>query len=200
MPHVYPARTADISLTIGLGPISVSGIAPEENMRTFSEVLVVGDSVYLGVAHREKDEWEEGVYTYIGTDRFARANILQSSNDGAPVRFSAGIKDVWVTTPARTVQRADENILRSGIVEIDFGIAGAASTSVTVADETITSAPFLSAQIVAIATEDHTVADHQTDAPIIVAGDVVEGTSFTIFAVARGANLTGRYSVSWMWK
>ena len=107
-----PARAADTSVMTGLGSISVSGIAPAVNLRALHAVLEIGDTVYLGIAHRERSEWEEGVYTYIDTNRFARTIILQSSNNGAPVNFTEGIKDVWATIPSRTVKRSDQ-IFRS---------------------------------------------------------------------------------------
>jgi hypothetical protein len=202
MSHIYPARTADISLTTGTGPFSVSGAAPAENMRTFNEVLEVGDTVYLGVVHREEDEWEEGIYTYVGTDRFARTQILQSSNAGSIVDFSAGIKDVFATVPSRTVQRADENVTHTGVTEIDFGSwPGVADASLAVTGQAdIAADSFLMAQVVAIETDDHTADEHWVDPPIVVAGEIVEGTGFTIYAQAREDNLYGKYSISWMWK
>jgi len=194
-----PARTADVSLTTGLGPIAVSGDAPAVNARTFSEVLRIGDILYLGIAHRDKNEWEEGAYTYVGVDRFARSQITQSSAGGGPVDFSAGYKDVWATIPSRVIQRIDENVTHTGLAEVDFGV-GSPTASVEISDAPIMARSVLSAQVVAVATDDHDVEDHWTDAPIVVAGDIVEGAGFTIFVTARGADLTGRYTVAWMWK
>lgn len=197
--QVYPARTADISLSTGLGTISVSGVAPDVGLRTFADVMQLGDTIYLGVAHRELDEWEEGIYTYIGTGRLARTTILQSSNSGAAVDFSAGIKDVWCTVPLRTVQYADQSVTHTGQTIIDFGTSSAA-TSTVVPAQSIQANSIVLTQVMAVATADHTVADHYTAMPLVIGGEIVVGTSFTIRAISRSGNLTGTYTVAWAWK
>jgi hypothetical protein len=202
MTHIYPARVADISLTTGLLTFSVSGVAPAVDMRTFSDVLQMGDTIYLGVAHRDKNEWEEGIYTYVGTNRFARTQILQSSNGGAPVNFSAGIKDVWATVPSLTVQRADENVTHTGVTEIDFGEwPGGTEASATVPSQFgIDADCWLTAVLLARDTDDHSADEHWIDSPTVMAGDVdVSTSSFVIYATHEDG-LYGKYSVAWAWK
>ena len=185
MAHIYPARVADISLTTGSGPFSVSGLAPAENMRTFNEVMQLGDTIYLGVAHREKDEWEEGLYTYVSTNRFIRTQIYQSSAGGANVNFTAGIKDVWTTIPSRIVEQADQitGLPKGGTAKVDFGI-DAALASVDIVDQfSITANSLVMAALTAKATENHPIEDHYAiNVPTIVAGNIVPGTGFTIYA------------------
>jgi hypothetical protein len=201
MAHIYPARTADISLTTGLGPISVTGVAPAINMRTFNQVMQIGDSVYLGVVHRDKNEWEEGLYTYVGVNRFARNVILQSSGGGTPVNFSAGIKDVFATIPSLSVQRGDENVAPNGIAEIDFGAwPGKPDTSLSIIDPNIVADSIVIANVNAITTVDHDADEVWIDPPIIVAGNIIQGVGFTIYAMAREDVLYGKYKVSWLWK
>jgi len=199
MARAYPARTADTSLTTGTGPISISGVAPSISMRTFNQVLAIGDTVYLGVAHRDKNQWEEGLYTYVGTNRFARTTILQSSNQGSAVDFSAGIKDVFATIPSFLAEQADTAISETGTAVLDFG-TNTTETSLVVATTTIPATAIVSAHLFLTATTDHTAADHWTARPIVAAGEVVTGTSFTIRAAARSGTLSGTYAVSWWWK
>ena len=77
MSHVYAARIADTSLTTGSEPsIVVSGI-PEIGMRTFSSVMNLGDTCYIGVANRGKNEWEEGMWRYTAINRLTRVEIYE---------------------------------------------------------------------------------------------------------------------------
>jgi len=202
MAHVYPARTADISLSTGLGQLSVNGVPVASNMRTFSQVMEIGDTIYLGIAHRDAAQWEEGIYTYIGTNRFARTVILESSNGNGPVDFSAGIKDVWATIPSRTVQRADENVTNDNRTTIDFGAwPGSPDTSLVVTGQTaITDTSFVMAQVVPADTDDHTADEHWVDPPILSVGEIVPNVGFTVRALARDGNLYGKYSIAWLWK
>lgn len=202
MAHIYPARTAEISLTTGLGPIAVNGVKPAVNVRIFDDVMEVGDTVYLGVAHREKNEWEEGLYTYIGVNRFARTKILQSSSGGPPVNFTAGIKDVFATIPSLSTQQSDQNVTNTGTAIIDFGAwPGAPDTSIDIIDQgNILAESYVVANLMAVTTVDHDVDEVWVDPPIITVGSVIQGTGFTIYAQAREDPLYGQYQVSWLWK
>jgi hypothetical protein len=203
MAHVYPARTADTSLSTGLLAITVSGVAPEKSMRTFDEVLDIGDSVYLGIAHRDANEWEEGIYTYVGTDRFTRTQILQSSASNGPVDFTAGIKDVWVTIPSRSIQRVDQNSFTASQAIIDFGaFPGHPDTSLFVNNGSVTTDSIITAHVMAMDSDDHTADEHWADSPILVAGGIVVGSGFTIYGKARenSVSLYGKYNIAWVLK
>jgi hypothetical protein len=71
----------------------------------FQDFSVIGDAntTYYTIALQSGDEWEVGIGTVTdtaGTFTLARDTILESSNAGAAVNFSAGTKDVFVTYPA----------------------------------------------------------------------------------------------------
>lgn len=202
MAHIYPARTAEISLTTGLGPIAVNGVKPAVNVRIFDDVMEVGDTVYLGVAHRDKNEWEEGLYTYIGVNRFARTIIFQSSSGGPPVNFTAGIKDVFATIPSLATQQSDQNVTNTGTAIIDFGAwPGSPDASVDIADQDmIVDDSYVVANLLAVTTDDHDADEVWVEPPIITAGSIVQGTGFTIYAQAREDTLYGQYKVTWLWK
>lgn len=205
MTHIYRARVADTSLTTGTGPISVSGVPPELDLQTFSAIpgIQYGDTFYCGVANRSTGEWEEGLYTYVGINTLARAQIYQSSNNDNPVNFSAGVKDVWLTTPSITAKKADENANITGIGQIDFGPwPGAPEASLVISAQAgIVAGSMVRAGVMATATVDHSADEHWIDPPLITAGGIVPGSGFIIYATSQSSfRLYGKYTVSWWWK
>lgn len=209
MTHVYYSRVGDTSQTTGLGPIGVLGIAPQINLRPIAQPLIgFGDSFYAAVVHRTKNEWEEGIYTYTGVGQLSRTNIIESSNNGAPVNFSPGVKDVFITMPAIVAQEADAAAnSASGIAIVDFGaLPGSASCSVVINDAGIASTSAVEAWIIAQATTDHSADEHWIDGPIVTAGNITQGSGFTIYAVSgnqmdsftKAAILPyGKWNVGW---
>jgi hypothetical protein len=111
---IYPTRCADTTLTTGLGPLGLSGIPPQQNLRSPVQICNLGDMFYADVSNRSAAEWEEGRYTYTAIGQLTRTQILQSSNGNNAVNFSPGIKDVVLTVPALTVQLADQAISSAG--------------------------------------------------------------------------------------
>lgn len=74
-----------------------------------------------------------------------------------------------------------------GTATLDFGaFPGKSDTSVTVTGQTgIVSGSLVEAWIRPVATSDHTADEHIVDAPVVIAGNIVAGTGFTIYGVAR---------------
>lgn len=104
MAHISKARVADTTTTTGTGAITVSGTAAA-SYRTFSAVCSVGDTFWYFIAHQSAGEWEEGFGTYSAANTITRTAVLDSSNAGAAVSFSAGTKDVAITLAAdKTLQ------------------------------------------------------------------------------------------------
>lgn len=114
MAHVSKARVADTTTTTGTGAITVSGTAAA-SYRTFSAVCSVGDTFWYFIAHQSADEWEEGFGTYSAANTITRTAVLDSSNAGAAVSFSAGTKDVAITLAASKTVQLDPNGLTSDI-------------------------------------------------------------------------------------
>jgi hypothetical protein len=121
----------------------------------FQAFSVIGDgnTTYYTIAGGSEFEVGIGTYTLSGTT-LSRTTILESSNAGAAVNFSAGTKDVFVTYPAErsvyvygggvtsdtgavyinktimnenTTIEADEN----GLIVGPFTVAGGVSFTVT---------------------------------------------------------------------
>lgn len=94
MPHISADRVRETTTTTGTGAITLGG--PASGFRTFASVMLATDTCYYVIAGGS--EWEVGVGTFNTT--LARTTVLASSNAGAPVNFSAGTKDVFLTSPA----------------------------------------------------------------------------------------------------
>src|SRR5947207_430098 len=74
-----------------------------------------------------------------------------------------------------------------GTTTVDFGAwPGSGDTSVTITGQTnIGSGSLVEAWIFPAATADHSVDEHWVDPPRVVAGNIVVGTGFTIYATSR---------------
>jgi hypothetical protein len=107
-----------------------------------------------------------------------------------------------------------------GTSTINFGsFPGTADTSVTVTGQaSILAGSLVEAWIIPTATGDHSADEHWVDPPRVMAGNVVAGTGFTIYATSRGDSaratvpadgrrseftsnpaLYGQWTVAWVW-
>lgn len=74
-------------------------LGAETGFQTFSSTVGNGNTTYY--ACTDGTDFEIGIGTYASsTDTLARTTILQSSNSGSAVVWSAGTKDIFVTLPA----------------------------------------------------------------------------------------------------
>lgn len=74
-------------------------LGAETGFQTFSSTVGDGNTTYY--ACTDGTDFEIGIGTYASsTDTLARTTILQSSNSGSAVVWSAGTKDIFVTLPA----------------------------------------------------------------------------------------------------
>lgn len=92
----------------------------------------------------------------------------------------------------------------TGQVEVDFGaFPGAGSATVAVTGQTgILASTLVEAWVFPKATADHSADEHWVESIKVVAGGVVAGTGFTIYAMntAPGSTmLYGRFNVAWVW-
>ena len=98
MALVVKDRVRETTTTTGTGTITLGGAATG-----FQSFSVIGDAntTFYTIQLANTNEWEVGVgtYTFSGTT-LSRDTILESSNGGSAVNFSAGTKDVFVTYPA----------------------------------------------------------------------------------------------------
>ena len=98
MALVVKDRVRETTTTTGTGTITLGGAATG-----FQSFSVIGDSntTFYTIQLSNTNEWEVGIGTYTSSGTtLSRDTILESSNGGTAVNFSAGSKDVFVTYPA----------------------------------------------------------------------------------------------------
>jgi hypothetical protein len=96
MALVVKDRVQETSTTTGTGTFTLAGA-----VSGFQSFSVIGNANTTYYAIVGGTEWEVGIgtYTALGTV-LSRDTILESSNGGTAVNFSAGTKNVFVTYPA----------------------------------------------------------------------------------------------------
>jgi hypothetical protein len=98
MALVVKDRVRETTTTTGTGTITLGGAATG-----FQSFSVIGDAntTFYTIQLSNTNEWEVGIGTYTSSGTtLSRDTILESSNSGSAVNFSAGTKDVFVTYPA----------------------------------------------------------------------------------------------------
>ena len=96
MALVVKDRVQETSTTTGTGTFTLAGAV--SGFQSFS-VIGNGNTTYYAIVGGT--EWEVGLGTYTSSGTtLSRDTILESSNGGTAVNFSAGTKNVFVTYPA----------------------------------------------------------------------------------------------------
>jgi hypothetical protein len=96
MALVVKDRVQETSTTTGTGTFTLSGA-----VTGFQSFSVIGNANTTYYAIVGTSEWEVGLGTYTSSGTLlSRDTILESSNGGTAVDFSAGTKNVFVTYPA----------------------------------------------------------------------------------------------------
>jgi hypothetical protein len=108
MAFVVADRVQETTTSTGTGTITLAGAV--SGFQSFS-VVGDGNTTYYTIAGGT--EWEVGLGTYTASGTtLSRDSILESSNSGSAVNFSAGTKNVFVTYPAeRAVFTTDTQTL-----------------------------------------------------------------------------------------
>ena len=98
MAFVVKDRVKVTSTTTGTGTFTLGSAAP--GFQSFS-VIGDGNQTYYTIQAAITGDWAVGVGTYTSSGTtLSRDVVLESSNSGNLVNFSAGDKDVFVTYPA----------------------------------------------------------------------------------------------------
>ena len=90
-------RVLESTTTTGTGTFALGGALT--GYRTFNSSFSNGDVVFY-TADNGLGEWEVG-YGTVGTGTLSRDTVLESSNANALVTFSAGVKRLFCTAPAK---------------------------------------------------------------------------------------------------
>lgn len=90
--------------------------------------------------------------------------------------------------------------LVSGVAIVDFGAGGATDASATITGQTgILATSSVVAQVLAMASADHSADEHWAETLSIVAGNIIAGTGFTIYAKCGQSPCFGKFNVAWRW-
>jgi len=120
MALVVKDRVQETTTTTGTGTITLAGA-----VTGFQSFSVIGNSntTYYVIAAGSEFEVGIGTYTSLYTT-LSRTTVLESSNAGSLVNFSAGVKNVFCTYPAEKAIYADA----SDVVNPPAAILGASNT------------------------------------------------------------------------
>jgi hypothetical protein len=105
MALVVKDRVQETSATTGTGTFTLAGAV--SGFQSFS-AIGDGNTTYYAIVGGTQWEVGLGTYTSSGTT-LSRDTILESSNGGTAVNFSAGTKNVFVTYPAEEAVYQDAN-------------------------------------------------------------------------------------------
>lgn len=84
----------DSTSSTGTGDFTFSGAPEMHFLEWLTAPIVVGSRVPYSARHRTLPEWENGYGTMLSRYVMQRTEVTASSNNGQPVNFSAGVKDV----------------------------------------------------------------------------------------------------------
>lgn len=111
MALVLKDRVKETTTTTGTGTVTLLGAST--GFQSFS-VIGNANTTYYTIAGQTGSEWEVGIGTYTAAGTLlARTTILESSNGGTAVNFSAGTKDVFVTYPAERAVIGNEGYVEN---------------------------------------------------------------------------------------
>lgn len=104
MALVVKDRVQETSTTTGTGTLTLDGAV--SGFQTFSSAIGNTNTTYYSIVNGA--EWEVGIGT-VGAGTLSRSVILESSNAGSAVNFSAGTKNVFCTYPAEKAIYEDDS-------------------------------------------------------------------------------------------
>jgi hypothetical protein len=108
--NIFADRVKDTTLTIGTGAITLAGTAPT-GYRTFAAAFGASSvPVAYCISDPATGAFETGNGTFNGTTGLARDLVLANSlNTTNKINFAAGTKDVFCTSPARSLVSVNAN-------------------------------------------------------------------------------------------
>jgi hypothetical protein len=118
MALVVRDRVKTTTTTTGTGTVTLG--SPALGFQGFS-AIGDGNSTYYTITDTSTGDWEVGLGTYTSSGTtLSRTTVLDSSNGGSLVSFTAGAKDVFVVYPAEKAVYRDA----VGDVTVDGSITG----------------------------------------------------------------------------
>ena len=105
MALVLKDRVQETTTTTGTGTLTLGGAVT--GYQSFS-AIGNGNTTYYTIYGSGSTEWEVGIGTYTASGTtLSRTTVLASSNGGSLVNFSAGTKDVFVSSSGELLDNAN---------------------------------------------------------------------------------------------
>lgn len=132
MALIVKDRVKESSTTTGTSDFVLGGAAA--GFQTFA-VIGNTNTTYYAAVDQATGDWEVGIGTYSSTGpTLTRDTVLESSNSGSKVNFSAGSKDIFCTYPAeRSVYLSAAGL---AVDVLDIGTLGTSTANITTANIT----------------------------------------------------------------
>lgn len=178
MALVVKDRVKETTTTAGNGTVTLDGAV--SGYQSFS-VIGDGNTTYYAIVG--PTEWEVGIGTYtLSGTTLSRDTVLESSNSGSKVVFSAGTKDVFVTYPAERSVYVDGTSITpatSATLPISSGGTGATTLAAANIPTTNSSNTFTAAQTFQAASAVRSEAASTQDA-VVLAGRAGGTNSYAV--------------------
>lgn len=108
MATLFADRVMELSTSIGIGPIVLSGATT--GYQSFATAFPTAVAASITYCIEDATNWEIGVGTFTAsTSTLTRTTVTASSNAGAPVSFPAGTKRVFNSQTAYSIGLASNN-------------------------------------------------------------------------------------------
>jgi len=198
MALVLKDRVKETTTSTGTGTITLAGAV--SGFQSFSVVGNANVTYYAIVGQSPSTEWEVGIGTYTSSGTtLSRDTVLESSNSGSLVTFSAGTKDVFVTYPAEYAVVASNNFGTAGQVLTSNGANVAATFQTAASGLTgFTAAESTAAPNATVYVDSLTASAASTNADVAF---VAKGTGATLAQVpdstTAGGNKRGQFATDW---
>lgn len=102
----YEDRVRDTSSSTGTGNFTLDG-TPPTGAQAFNAAFGTNVPFYYAIQGQGSAEWETGEGYLSASTTLVRARVIDSSNSGAAVNFSAGVKDVLCDAVAEAFNTVD---------------------------------------------------------------------------------------------
>jgi len=185
MALVVRDRVQETTTTTGTGTITLAGA-----VSGFQSFSVIGDSNTTFYSIVGGTEWELGIGTYTSSGTtLSRDTILESSNGGTAVNFSAGTKTVFCTYPAeRSVYVDGSSIVPGATATLPISSGGTGSSTAAFSGANITG---LNATAITAGTisNNRTTASSSNGASTIVERDATGNFTANVIT-ANGSSIT----------
>jgi hypothetical protein len=103
----FSDRVRETTTTTGTGTVTLLG-ATSQHQAFSADYALNTDNIPYAIVGQTGTEWETGYGTLLTSSTLSRDQVVDSSNAGALVNFSAGTKDVFVSIQGHIANQLTE--------------------------------------------------------------------------------------------